>query len=163
MNTQTNTNSTTVNKPARKRVQITFQELGRTRQGHKDECDINQILGKFQKTGALTHANNHEANYGFASSLSFTEAMQTVTTARSMFAELPSSLRDKFDHDPAKFLEFVQNPANDAEKHELGLFSTEGAAAYILRKQAAEALSDTPPAIPVIDEDTPLSGETPGD
>lgn len=150
----------------RSRVQITFPDQGRTRLDQQDECDINQIIAKFQKTGAFDHANNHEDNYGFASDLTFQDAMQTVATANSMFADLPSSLRNKFHHDPAEFLSFVQNDDNTAEMAELGLLSETATREYLLKqkadKAAAEALEAIPPSAPVVDNDEAISPTNPG-
>lgn len=105
----------------RGRVTIKFTEPTLTKQSFKDECNINLIMAKYQKSGAITHLQNHEGSYGFASAVDFTESMQIVTKANSMFADLPSSIRTKFENEPAKFLEFVQNPENAKELVELGL------------------------------------------
>ena len=78
-------------------------------------------MAKYQKTGAITHVQNNQAQYGFATSLSFTESMNIVATAQSMFNELPSSIRGKFENNPGKFLDFVQDPDNADELVELGL------------------------------------------
>jgi len=91
------------------------------KQSFKDECDINQILAKYQKTGAIAHMNRHEPNYGFCSSSDFQESLNQVREAEEMFADLPSSLRKKFGNDPANYLDFVQNPENIEEMRELGL------------------------------------------
>lgn len=143
-------------KRPRNRVQLTFPETGRTHQEHKDECDINKIMSKYQKQGATNHVTNHEANYGFADSATFTEAMQTVANGERMFAELPSSLRNKFHHSPAEFLAFVQDESNTGEMAELGLLSEDATRAYILEKKATEALLANPPP-PV---DPPIPGES---
>lgn len=104
------------------RVTVDFTEaVGRTKQQFKDECDINNIVNKYQRTGAIAHANAHQANYDYATSLSFYEAMNIVTTGETMFNDLPSSLRRRFENDPAKFLDFVQNEDNTDEMIELGL------------------------------------------
>lgn len=92
-----------------------------TQQQFKDECDINTILAKYQKTGAITHANNHSPEYSFATSLNFRESMEIVTRAQEMFSELPSSIRNKFRNNPEEFMDFVQNPENASEMAELGL------------------------------------------
>ena len=39
------------------RVQLVPDEKSLTKQMHKKECDINNILAKYQKTGAITHLN----------------------------------------------------------------------------------------------------------
>ncbi len=105
----------------RKRVQINFEGKGRTKQSMKDECDINMIMAKYQKTGAIAHVNDHGANYGFATSLDFSEAMRLIKTAQDMFNGLPSSIRTRFANDPAQFLDFVQDADNEAEMAKLGL------------------------------------------
>jgi len=92
-----------------------------TKQSFTKECDINNILRKYQKTGAMDHVNKHEGSYGYATSDDFTASMQIVAKGRNMFEELPSSIRTKFENDPAKFLDFVQNEDNKKEMQELGL------------------------------------------
>jgi len=92
-----------------------------TKQSFTDECDINTIMRKYQKTGAIDHVNKHEASYGYATSDTFQEALETVARGKQMFEELPSSIRTKFENDPAKFLDFVQDNNNQAEMVEIGL------------------------------------------
>jgi len=101
-------------------------DLGKslTKQSFTAECDINNILRKYQKTGALDHVNKHEAIYGFATSHDFQSALEIIRTGQTMFDELPSSIRTKFENDPAKFLDFVQDKNNQAEMVELGLAHT---------------------------------------
>ncbi len=107
------------------RVRIRFPKKGRTKQSFKDECDINLIMAKYQKTGALAHFNKFSASYGFATSEDFASAMRTVTIAQDMFDGLPSSIRNRFANDPSQFLEFVQGADNREEAIELGLFPAE--------------------------------------
>lgn len=94
---------------------------GRTKQSFAKECDINNIMAKFQKTGAVTHTNRHAPSYGFADSVTFDQAMNVIAQANTMFADLPSSLRDKFNGNPGEYLDFVSDPANKAEMVTLGL------------------------------------------
>lgn len=100
---------------------IKFTQPSLTKQSFTKECDINTILAKYQKTGAIDHVNKHEASYGFATSLGFQEALELVAKGQKMFEELPSTIRTKFENDPGKFLDFVQNPENIKEMQELGL------------------------------------------
>lgn len=104
-----------------KRVQLSFTGNGRTKQSHRDECDINQILIRYQKTGTVTHANNYEAQYGDVTSIDLHEAMNIITQSEQMFEALPSSLRTKFKNNAGEFLDFVQNPDNQAELVTMGL------------------------------------------
>lgn len=108
----------------RVRHSINFGKDSRTKQAHKDETDINQIMAKYIKTGVLEHANKYDGQYGFATSHDLHSALNLIQTAQEMFDELPSSVRSKMDNDPAKFLEFVQDPENAGELYELGLSLT---------------------------------------
>ena len=105
----------------RKRVSIKFKKRGRTKQEFKKQCDINEIVKRYQRTGALDHFAKHGGRYMDVTPTSFHEAMNIVVEAEQMFADLPSSLRARFENDPAEFLEFVQNPENQDEMRDLGL------------------------------------------
>jgi phage internal scaffolding protein len=93
----------------------------RTKQSFKKECDINLIMAKYQKTGAITHFNKHQQNYGIADGSTFQDAMNLVCEAQEMFNDLPSSIRSRFGNDPAAFLDFVQNDENADEMARMGL------------------------------------------
>lgn len=103
------------------RVQIRCEGPGRTRQSASEECDINYIMAKYAKTGMVDHLARHGADYGFASSIDFHGAMNIVTKADQMFADLPAPARERFRGDPAVFLDFVQDESNLDEMIELGL------------------------------------------
>lgn len=90
-------------------------------QQFKEDADINSIMRRFQKTGAIDHVAHHQPQYGYASPHTLHEAMNIVTMAEQMFADLPSSLRRKFNGDAQELLEFVQDPNNEQEAKELGL------------------------------------------
>lgn len=103
------------------RVQVHFEGEGRTKQSMREETNINLIIARYVKTGLVEHLAKHGPEYGFASALSFHECMNVVAKAQSMFADLPASVRRRFDEEPAEFLEFVQNPENQEEMITLGL------------------------------------------
>ncbi|AXL14766.1 internal scaffolding protein [Microviridae sp.] len=108
-----------INSPSRK-VRIKCPQ-GVTKQHHKAECDINQIMAKFQKTGLINHINENEAKYGDVSGDDFYDSCLIIANANSMFEELPSTVRKNFDNDPGKFLKFVENPDNEGKLIEYGL------------------------------------------
>ena len=85
---------------------------GRTKQQFKDSADVNQILKKAQKAGTLSHLEKHGAYYGDFADFDFDAAQFALAKASSVFEELPSEIRKEFDHSPAKFFEFVNDPAN---------------------------------------------------
>lgn len=86
-----------------------------TKQNHRNECNINYIMAKFQKTGIITHRTKYELQYDDVSGVDFQTAMNMVKEGESMFAELPSKERKSFGNDPAKFLEWINNPENQDE------------------------------------------------
>jgi hypothetical protein len=86
-----------------------------TKQNHRDECNINYIVNKFQKTGVITHRNKYEGNYDDVTGVDFTTSMNMVKAGESMFAELPSAERRSFNNDPAKFMTWINNPENQDE------------------------------------------------
>lgn len=99
------------------RVQTVFNaelEPSKAQQHMAKACDINNIMARYQKTGAIDHVVKYEGQYGDVPALDFREALDKVTQAQQMFADLPSSLRDRFGHDPYEFLHFVQNADQEA-------------------------------------------------
>lgn len=96
------------------KVEVLSDTVGKsmTKQNHKDECDVNQILAKFQRTGAMTHVRERSGEYMDVDPVTYKEAMDIAAAAQTMFADLPSALRDYFGNDPEAFLEYTQNPQN---------------------------------------------------
>lgn len=105
----------------KERVQISFPKIGRTKQADADKSNINLIMKKFLKTGIINFTNKNEGSYGFANSETFHESLEIIRKSQEMFAELPSKLRNKFNHDPGEFLDFVQDENNADQLFELGL------------------------------------------
>lgn len=103
------------------KVKVAFTGLGRTKQAFKEECDINQILARFKKTGVLDFQQKHQAQYGDCTAIDFQNAQLLIAEANGMFAAMPSALRSRFDNDPAKFLAFVNDKRNRNEAEDLGL------------------------------------------
>ena len=103
-------------------VMVQFKLPSRAKQAMLKECDINQIMAKYQKTGMITHIKKHGGSYGeMPLADDFHEAMNLVAGANSMFAELPSTVRDRFHNDPSQFLEYVNDPDNRDGMVEMGL------------------------------------------
>lgn len=89
------------------------------------ECDINNIMKRFEKTGLLDHAKEHGGRYGdFLSAPDFHTACNQVIAANDMFMSLPARVRERFQNDAAAFLLFAHDPANQAEMRDLGLMKS---------------------------------------
>jgi len=128
------------------------------KQSFRDECNINNIMAKYQRTGAIEHMNNHGQNYGYASSLDFRESMEILRTGQAMFDDLPAEIRNRFGQDPAEFLDFVQNPANIDEMREMGLVETSPSPAEpkepVAPKEPLAPLDPPPPEVKKTAEST---------
>ena len=114
----------TIRKPydASVRVDAKLEGESLTKQSMAAECDINNIMRKYEKTGILNHARTVEGRYGdFMAAPELQEAMNQVRLAEEMFMTLPSAVRKRFDNDAAGFLEFAQNPENQEEIYSMGL------------------------------------------
>lgn len=46
------------------RVQIEFTEPTLTKQCFQEECDINEIMKKYDETGVIEHENRFKGDYG---------------------------------------------------------------------------------------------------
>lgn len=95
------------------------KSLTKTDQAH--ECEINFIVSKFHKTGQITHLAKQEGAYGDFQDMDFEKAMNMITEAKTMFEELPSSVRAEFDNDPGRFVEFAKDEKNQTQMAEWGL------------------------------------------
>lgn len=95
----------------------------RTQAQFKDECDVNNILRNYVSTGVLTHTNEREALYGDFSEVpqDYGEALAVVEEAKAKFDALPSEVRHRFDSDPLKMVQFLQDEKNREEAIKLGL------------------------------------------
>ena len=114
------------------------------KQSFKKECDINQIMAKYQKTGLINHFNERKPHYGFAPALEFKNALELISAADEQFSALPSSARKKFSNDPAEFLKFCENPDNRSEMALLGLLDPDA------------ITPDSPPAQPSDSASAPI-------
>jgi hypothetical protein len=86
---------------------------GRTKQAFKDQCDINKILKKAQKSGTISHLLKYpEPVYGDFDGVDLLEAHRLIDKAQTIFDDLPSEIRREFDGDALKFAGFASDPAN---------------------------------------------------
>lgn len=106
----------------RKRVQTINNQPSMTQQQFKNQCDVNQILKKFEKTGMISHLNNNAGNYGdFSTIQNFQSNLNMILNAQSSFDALPSEVRKRFGNNPNNLIEFVQDNSNYEEALKLGL------------------------------------------
>jgi len=110
------------------RVDKDGRPLYRTEQGHKAECDVNNIVRKFDKTGLLTHVSKFEADYGDLRGIDFKNAMDLVLQSKKSFDGLPAAIKKRFRNSPEDLLRFMEDPSNRDEAIKLGLIRPDVAA-----------------------------------
>lgn len=96
-----------------------------TQQHFKDECDINNIIARYESTGLLTdpfQSSGRMYQFGDYSAVhDYQDSLNYVIEAREMFDSLPSKVRERFNYDPANLLSFLSDESNRSEAILLGL------------------------------------------
>jgi len=95
-----------------------------TKQSFKDECDINNIVRDFTPQGlaALTLQTFQQGTFqDLPDSVDYQQALEIARSAEAAFAQLPAQVRARFDNSAERFLDFMQDPANQDEAIKLGL------------------------------------------
>lgn len=96
-----------------------------TEQAHKNQCDINKIVARFDRDGIITHVSKFEGRFGDLSGTDFKQMQDQVAGAKTMFEALPSGLRARFDNDPVNLLSFMDDEENRQEAIDLGMIREE--------------------------------------
>jgi phage internal scaffolding protein len=97
------------------------QDPSLAQQHMKDECDINVIVERFGVTGVLPSAPVSPTYGDFSGVTDYHSALNKINATMDDFMALPAQLRVRFDHDPVKLLEFLENDQNRDEAIQLGL------------------------------------------
>lgn len=116
----------------RKATDIDFTgTISLTQQHFTEDADLNLTMARFGITdGALPPVAHDPRLFGdFSSAVDLTESLARIRHAWDMFDTLPAKLRTRFENDPVKLYEWVNNPDNAQEAVELKILSQEGAEA----------------------------------
>lgn len=117
-----------------------------TKQSFAKECDINEIVRRFEATGNWDHVAQ-KLNQGYyddlPSGLDLQIGLQQIEQAETAFMALPADFRAQFDNSPVKWLEAMERPTEAllTRLDELGLAK--------LRKPAEPQISGPKAADPV--------------
>lgn len=88
----------------------------KAKQADRDTFNPNTIMMLFRRSGDLSLFKRRQGFYADISHLSSMSSYADVQAAMQPIADafysLPSFEREKFGHDPMKFLDFAKNPAN---------------------------------------------------
>lgn len=119
---KTNPVKRTLNRNDRVRTSITFPDQTMAKQSFADECNINTIMLKYQKTGLIDHVQRMQGSYGdFTSVQDYQLSLNQVIEAQDAFDQLPATIRKRFANQPSELMAFLSDPANRDEAIKLGL------------------------------------------
>lgn len=106
------------------RIAVDFSEPVVTKQAHKAECDINTIIASYQRTGVVTHLAGQRPVFADLPDVTdYQAALSMIETAERAFADLPSSVRDRYQNDPRSLLSALQSGADDDFLRETGMLA----------------------------------------
>ena len=117
---------------------------GTTQQHYKAECDINNIMRRFNAGQEITHVNPATPQYGAVGAQTFTEAMFLVKDTEREFYKLPSEIRKEFMNDASLYLDAISDPDQAGKLRELGLLPPEPA----IQPDDNTLSAETPPEEP---------------
>lgn len=116
-----------------------------TRQEFAEECDINEIMARYEKHGQWPmKPNDYVPTYvDFVGMPDLQGAMASMDAARDAFMQLPAKVRKEFDNDAMRFVEFAQDGNNQKQLREWGLAEPEKAPEPPMRVEVV-----SPPVVP---------------
>lgn len=85
---------------------------GRTKGSMAAECDVNLIVARYRRSGALEHLARGVPQYADVSEVGdYRTALENARAAEGFFSRLPAKLREAFNNDAAEYLAALQDPA----------------------------------------------------
>lgn len=125
-----------------------FKSMGnrpkKTRQEFKDECDINKKIQKHLKMyGTLPVPPSGVQLYQDTTQIGdYRSALDRVIKAKEAFHRMDGKILKRFDNDPDKLIDFINDPANLEEGRALGIYKKDETPKDVSAKQAAGAVAN---------------------
>lgn len=115
-------------------------DRGFTVQADREDADINKIIARFNKSGQLPPTFRGEPFYGDVSELGdLQESLIKIKEADELFMSYPAELRERFENDPVKLVDFLKDEKNRKEAEDLGL---------VVRQPKPVEVPPVPPVVP---------------
>jgi phage internal scaffolding protein len=101
---------------------IHFNDHSLTDPSFQEGTDINNIMIKYQNTGALPLINQQTPLYADVSNIGdYKESLDKIQAAQNAFMALPATVRERFQNDPGHYVDFMSDENNTSEAISLGL------------------------------------------
>ena len=105
------------------KVALECKDETMTQQQYKKEQDIKEIIKKYGATGLLNKnimANDPKFD-DVSHIIDYQDAANKIAKAQQEFDQMPHELKEKFNYNPAKLLDYLNKSENLQEAIELGL------------------------------------------
>jgi len=93
----------------------------RTKPEYVSQCGIKHIMQRHHMLGISPFQTPNPDLYGKSVIMTYDEADRLVRATKEAFMLLPSTIRDRFHNNPAKLLNFLEDPKNRDEAIKIGL------------------------------------------
>lgn len=101
-----------------------YKKPSMTQQHHAQEVNINQIMDRARSHNVVEPNSSRAPRvpiFGDFRGVDFTNALHLIRDAKEDFMRLPAMVRDRFQNNPAKVMDFVSKKENREEAIKLGL------------------------------------------
>lgn len=106
-----------------------------------EDADINNIVATFTRTGQLPVHNLPPLQQDFSDRVySFQDALDLVVQAREAFQAMPAEVRNRFENDPGRFVDFCSDERNRDEMRKLGLWNEDANARFAAQAKETQDL-----------------------
>lgn len=134
--------------PKRLEVLADIHGPSKTRQEFTEECDINNIMKRYEASGVWPFRDEAEPiYYDFVGMKDLQGAMNHMIEADEAFMRLPALVRKEFDNDPVRFVEYATDGNNIGKLREWGLAAPETIPEPPMRVQVVKD-QEAPPIAP---------------
>lgn len=93
-------------------IRVHFHKPSRTKQEFKNDCDINQILKRFSRTGVVPGTIKKPAFLDCTTIPNLQDALHLMKDAEHAFMKLPAVVRKHFDNNAIAFVDYALDPKN---------------------------------------------------
>lgn len=127
------------------------------KQSMADECNVNLIVERFEKTGLIDHLAAGVPQFVDASELGdYRSIIEQVRVVDEYFMGLPAQVRQAFGNDPRLFMDYLETKPSRDELESLGM------EAIAERRRPAEDRRVSDVVVPEVPEVPEVAPEEPG-
>lgn len=102
-------------------IKVLTKTSGKSNVEQHHRTEIKKMVERAEREGLFRASTRFEGEMDDFPAYDFMEAQFHMARANSMFESLPSQVRQKFDNNPAAFMQFANNPDNAQEMVNMGL------------------------------------------